>query len=103
MTLGQTIKYLRQSKRLSQVDLANRLEISASYLSQLEGGKRQATIPLLRRIAGELGAPSALLFAAALAGEGEASAPDLLQDAIARLTEAVGANLRQHELAFPAD
>ena len=103
MTLGQTIRYLRQARRLSQADLAARIEISASYLSQLEGDKREATVPLLRRMARELGAPAVLLFAAALAGERQAPAPDPLQQAIARLTEAVGANLRQHELAFPPE
>lgn len=77
--------------------------ISASYLSQLECDKREPTIPLLRRVAAELGAPAVLLFAAALAGDRQLEATDLVQEVLQRLTEAVGANLRQHELAFPSD
>jgi transcriptional regulator with XRE-family HTH domain len=103
MTVGQIIRHLRQSKRLSQAELAQLVHISASYLSQLEGDKREPTIPLLRKMAAALGAPAALLFAGALAGDPKNPAADLLQQAIKRLTEAVGANLRQHELLFPPD
>ena len=103
MTIGRTIRHLRQSKRLSQAALADSVGISASYLSQLEGDKREATIPLLRRLAAQLGAPAALLFAAAIAGDRDTPAPDLLDQALDRLTEAVGATLRQHELVFPGE
>ena len=103
MTVGQMIRHLRQSKRLSQAELAQLVHISPSYLSQLEGDKREPTIPLLRKMAAELGAPAALLFAGALAGDLKSPAVDLLQQAITRLTEAVGANLRQQELSFPQD
>ncbi len=103
MTLGMTVRHLRQSKRLSQAALADLVGISASYLSQLEGDKREATIPLLRRLAAELGAPAALLFAAAIAGDRETPPIDPLVQALDRLTEAVGASLRQQELVFPTD
>jgi transcriptional regulator with XRE-family HTH domain len=103
MTLGMTIRHLRQAKHLSQLDLAKRLNISASYLSQLERDKREATIPLLRNLAAELGAPAALLFAAALAEKTSLDLPDPFSEALRRLTEAVGAALRQHELRFPPE
>jgi transcriptional regulator with XRE-family HTH domain len=103
MTLGMTIKYLRQARHLSQAELAKRVEISPSYLSQLERDKREATIPLLRRLASELGAPAALLFAAALSQDIPSPAGDHVNEALRRLTEAVGAALRQHELFSPSD
>lgn len=103
MTIGQIIRHLRQAKRLSQIGFAELVHISPSYLSQLEGDKREPTIPLLRRMAAALGAPAVLLFAAALAGDRQTPANDLIQQAIERLIEAVGANLRQHEFSFPPD
>jgi transcriptional regulator with XRE-family HTH domain len=98
MTLGMTIRYLRQSKRLPQAALAAALGISPSYLSQLEGDKREPTIPLLRRLAEALGAPAALLFAAALAGTASVPERDQVQAVLDQLTEAVGATLQQEEL-----
>jgi transcriptional regulator with XRE-family HTH domain len=95
-----TIRYLRQSKRLPQVALAKQVGISSSYLSQLEGDKREATVPLLRRLANALGAPSALLFAAALAGDAPLPEHDRVQEALRRLTEALGASLQQEELVL---
>ncbi|MBA3444283.1 MAG: helix-turn-helix transcriptional regulator [Gemmatimonadales bacterium] len=97
------IRHLRQSRRLSQAELAELVHISPSYLSQLEGDKREPTIPLLRRMAATLGAPAVLLFAGALAGDRQAPANDLLHHAIERLIQAVGASLQQHELSFPPD
>lgn len=98
MTLGQTIRYLRQSAGLSQVELASKADISAAYLSQLENDRRGASVSLLRELASQLGAPAALLFATALAGDNTRVAPDSLQGALDRLVEAVGANLSQQIL-----
>lgn len=68
MTLGQSIKYLRGARGMSQVELARSLGISPSYLSLIESDRREASIPLLRNLADALGAPAFLLFAQALAG-----------------------------------
>jgi len=102
MTLGATIRHLRQSARLSQADLAKRLEISSSYLSLVEGDHRDASIPLLRRLAAELGAPAALLFAAALAGSKESPPPDEIALALEKLVDAIGMKKRQSEFDLTA-
>lgn len=68
MTLGQSIRYMRQTRGLTQADLAKRLGISPCYLSLIEGDHREATIPLLRNMADQLGSPAWLVFALALAG-----------------------------------
>ncbi len=73
--------------------LAAKVGISNSYLSQLEGDKREATIPLLRRLAKELGAPAALLFAAALSDDGSARQKNQISEVLERLTDAVSASL----------
>ena len=66
MQLGEIIRQLRAAAGLSQSEFAQRLEITASYLSLVERAKREPTIPLLRKMATVLGAPAALLIAAAL-------------------------------------
>jgi transcriptional regulator with XRE-family HTH domain len=66
MTLGSAVKRMRAAAGFSQKDFAARLDLSQSYLSQIESDRREPTIPLVRRMAGELGVPSVILFAAAL-------------------------------------
>lgn len=81
MTLGQTIRYLRQARGLSQTALAKAAGVSASYLSLVETDKREASIPLLRSLADKLGTPVFLFFAQALAGQ--------RQDPLARQAESL--------------
>lgn len=45
--LGNRLRRLRKEKKLTQVDLADRLGISASYLNLLEHNRRSITVPLL--------------------------------------------------------
>jgi len=51
MTLGQTIKQIRQSKKLTQRKLAHLAGITPSALSYLEAGKGETKIQTLRSIA----------------------------------------------------
>jgi len=66
MTLGSAIKRLRAAAGWSQKEFASQLGISSSYLSLIEKDRRDPTIPLVRRMAGQLGVPAVILFAAAL-------------------------------------
>lgn len=47
--LGNRLRRLRKEKKLTQVELADRLGISASYLNLLEHNRRSITAPLLLR------------------------------------------------------
>ncbi len=49
--LGAKLRLLRRQEGLSQVQLADRLGISPSYLNLIEGNKRPLTAPLLLRLA----------------------------------------------------
>ncbi len=49
--LGAKIRSLRRREQLTQVDLAAKLGISASYLNLIEAGKRPLTAPLLLKLA----------------------------------------------------
>lgn len=55
LQIGGRIKRLRRQKKLSQAQLAQALEISASYLNLIEHNRRRITVPLLFRIAGHFG------------------------------------------------
>ena len=48
--LGNRLRRLRKEKNLTQVELADRLGISASYLNLLEHNRRSITVPLLLRL-----------------------------------------------------
>ncbi len=55
LQIGGRIKRLRRTKKVSQAQLADALEISASYLNLIEHNRRRITVPLLFRIAGYFG------------------------------------------------
>lgn len=49
--LGMRIRYLRNSKHMSQEDLALEAGINKNYLSDLERGMRNPTIKVMEKIA----------------------------------------------------
>ena len=49
--LGKRIAYLRKKKGLSGLDLALKAEINRNYLNDLENGRRNPTLKILRKIA----------------------------------------------------
>lgn len=70
---GLAIRHFRQEAGLSQEGLADRLDVSPSYVSMLESGKRYPSIEMLIRIARALEArPGDILdFIAARYGDRE--------------------------------
>jgi transcriptional regulator with XRE-family HTH domain len=69
MNIGNAIKLCRQQKNWSQTDLAQKAEISISFLSLLERGKRDPNLSTLQAISSALGVPlSVLMF---LSAEGD--------------------------------
>jgi transcriptional regulator with XRE-family HTH domain len=63
MSIGDVIASSRRRKNIDQKVLAVKLDISPSYLSQIENNSRNPSAKLLSQIADELGLPvSALLF-----------------------------------------
>jgi transcriptional regulator with XRE-family HTH domain len=49
--VGRNIKYIRETKGIKQVNLANTLELSPQTLSYMENGKSEITIRKLEQIA----------------------------------------------------
>ncbi|MGI0084870.1 MAG: helix-turn-helix domain-containing protein [Nitrososphaerales archaeon] len=62
MTLGNAVKLIRTSKGVKQRVLAAELNVSANYLSLIEGGKREPSISFLRALAKELDVPIGMFF-----------------------------------------
>ena len=52
--IGETIRLLRQKKRMSQEQLALQAGINTSYLGQVERGEKNPTIKTLEKIANAL-------------------------------------------------
>tara|TARA_R100001244_G_scaffold130196_1_gene102129 strand:- start:29 stop:343 length:315 start_codon:yes stop_codon:yes gene_type:complete len=62
-SLSQALRLLRVYKDLSQKDLAEKLEISTSYLSELESAKKDPTMVIVKKYAELFNiSPSAILF-----------------------------------------
>ncbi len=62
MNSGSLIKLLRTAENVSQSELAKLIDVSQAYLSQVERGKREPSIAVLRNAAVNLKIPLALLF-----------------------------------------
>lgn len=70
--LNRALRLLRTYHQLTQVELAKRLGISNSYLSEIESGDKTPPLDLLDRYSDifKMPASSILLFSESLTGEG---------------------------------
>ncbi len=56
--LNRVIQGLRESKGLTQRDVAKKAQVTPGYIAQLETGrKKNPSLPVLRRLAKALGVP----------------------------------------------
>ena len=60
--VGRNIQAFRRERRLTQEELAHKAEVHQTYLSGVEGGKRNASVLVLNRIAEALGVDIARVF-----------------------------------------
>ncbi len=60
--ISEALRLLRVYNNLTQTELAARLAVSKSHLSEVESGKKKASIDLLERYASELDVPLSSLF-----------------------------------------
>jgi transcriptional regulator, XRE family len=49
------LKQLREAKNMTQTELSVRSGVSQTYISDLEAGKKQPTIPIVKKLAAALG------------------------------------------------
>ncbi len=62
MNIGHALKMCRSAKKLSLGDLAELTDLSISYLSMIESGKREPTLSSMEKIAGAMGVPTPILL-----------------------------------------
>lgn len=62
LAVGKAIRTLRARKGVSQKELAERAEITPSFLSLVEGDRRDASIKVIERIAAALEVSPEVLF-----------------------------------------
>lgn len=62
LAVGKAIRTLRARKGVSQKELAERADITPSFLSLVEGDRRDASIKVIERIAAALDVPSEVLI-----------------------------------------
>jgi transcriptional regulator with XRE-family HTH domain len=62
MTLGNAIKLIRTARGMTQKDVARKLKVSANYISLVEGGRREPSLPFLRNLAALYNVPIAMFF-----------------------------------------
>lgn len=54
MSIGQTLKEIRKQRKLTQEQLANSIEISRSYLSDIENSRKNPSIKTIEQLATKL-------------------------------------------------
>ena len=62
MLLNRALKLLREYHRLKQVELASRLDISSSYLSEIESGDKRPTLDLLEKYSTVFNVPASSIL-----------------------------------------
>jgi len=62
LTIGQLIKFGRINHKMSQDDLAKKLNVSKNYISLVENGKKDPSINFLKNTAKLLNIPLVLLI-----------------------------------------
>lgn len=67
-SLSEALRLLRSYHGLSQIDLAGDLDISRSYLSEIEANKKQPSLELLKTYSSRFGLPlsAIMLFSEAV-------------------------------------
>ena len=61
MNIGEAIKFCRSRRNLTQSELAKRSDVSVSYLSMLEKGRRDPSLKTIEKVALGLRIPASIL------------------------------------------
>lgn len=84
----RALKLVRQYHRLNQVQMAQRLDISPSYLSEIEKGKKTPSFDLLEKYALIIGIPvSSLVFLAEEIESGDSQVKSAVVDKVLKMLE----------------
>ena len=95
MYTGQIIKLIRTVDGISQGELARKLHVTRTYLSQVENGKKQPSINLLKQFSEKFSVPLPLLFLGEREDEIHEDIFKELQEILARLLAARASQLKK--------
>lgn len=87
ITLGSTVRRLREASGLTQQGLASRVGVSASHISHIESDRRDPSVELLRRLAEAFSVWPGLLLGALLQAELPEEFRDLFEEAVESILE----------------
>jgi transcriptional regulator with XRE-family HTH domain len=74
MKIGAAIKQIRESKGISQGELARAIEVTQTWLSLIESGKdKRPSAPMIKKICTHLGVSEPMLY---ILGTEESDVPD---------------------------
>ena len=91
--LAKALRLLRVFHDISQTQLADSLEVSKSFLSEIESGKKEPTLQMLSRYAEEFGIPrsSLLFFAERISGSAPSDASRKFAPKVLKLLDWIAA------------
>ena len=87
MIIGDRIKLLRESKKLSQGDIEKRTGLLRCYLSRVENGHTIPSLDTLSKIAGAMELPLSQFFAEPGHNNGSKGLPQLSDDEVRFLSQ----------------
>ena len=93
--LGAAIKEIRESRLITQQELAVELGITVNFLSQVENGRRGVSPRNMEKIAEALEVPQSFLFV--LADDGRKKAVGLLQNLVYKSLAAQSKEMAKHK------
>ncbi|MFN3819522.1 helix-turn-helix domain-containing protein [Blastomonas sp.] len=94
----RALKLVRQYHRLNQAQMAERLQISPSYLSELEKGKKVPSLDLLEKYALLIGIPvSSLMFLAEELETGSGNIKSAIVDKVFKILEWISDSEQEDE------
>jgi len=86
MNLGQATRIMRTASGLKQSQIADRLGVTANYVSLVENGKREPSVSFLRQLAEIFDIPVGVFFLwEESGGESRTRGIDQLRDIVAQL------------------
>jgi len=83
--LGTRLRALRQDRKLTQEELAERAEIHPTFLAKIEAGQRLPSLEVIWRLAGALGVPVTSVVSATDDREGASPEDRLIGELVALL------------------
>tara|TARA_R110001583_G_scaffold139036_1_gene291091 strand:- start:1267 stop:1575 length:309 start_codon:yes stop_codon:yes gene_type:complete len=96
--INRALKVIRQFHEMKQVELAEKLDISKSYLSEIESGKKPISLELLNKYSNTFEIPvSSLIFFSENIGKGTLSSSKFKKVVASKIVNVMEWFVSKHE------